>query len=690
MKISSNNAISFETNTQDNETRVATINSNNTMAYWHMVDTLYTNKQKAIVRELTANAYDEHEKFSITRPPQILGPTQLEPSLIIRDFAKGMSHEMVMSQYMTLFSSTKTLDNEQRGGFGLGCKTPFAYTSQFAVESYQNGIVSSYVIYRGQDPNSSSPQEVPLITHMGDFITDEPDGLKVSIPIEEKDFYKFNNEIKQVCWRFNPQPETNVELAKPETVISTEIFCLRRGNTGGRGNAIVGNIAYSLDASALGLPYDSPLYGIVNSPIDIYLSIGEISPTLNREAVSYKPETIKNILTKLSLVQATLRQTVQDKIKTAPTLWEAKLMYKRDIPEDIKSVLSNSPITWNDESVKQQPNVEGISCVRIYGKDPSRVTSPKLHWSRDSYVSLEKTKIFLLPDDLYWSSTEFWRRLKHNGLGSKYSDILLIKGTSTDFQVALDQLGYPPIEMTISAETLPLPPKPPRAPRASSSSSSPRKPPVKFKIYSYGRLTEVDVDLQAGGYYVLTSNNDPQAPENWKHYVGHPETLNNACQRHFGKTLVFVTKAQASKVVNDPNWKQVHHALEAHLTQLLKNPVYSINKQLRGILSQQSTAVDRFVDFFLQSQSLPLKPNKPFGRYLKERNRLKNILTPTENIDILLALLETSIPAPKKPIKTNIEELQDLVLETYPLMSEARSFNASAHWIQYINGVDSL
>ena len=195
MRVSTNLAV-FHDLDLPGETVVAGINASNTMAYWHMVDTLYPDKPKAIVQELSSNCYDIAHKCGVTRPPEIFGPTALDPNISFRDFACGMDHDFVMSKYMELFTSTKTGDDEQRGGFGLGCKTPFSYTDQFSVQSFQDNTVRSYLVFRG--PHPTSGQEVPMVTHLGTEPTEEPDGLKVTIPVEAKDFDRFNDAIRRI------------------------------------------------------------------------------------------------------------------------------------------------------------------------------------------------------------------------------------------------------------------------------------------------------------------------------------------------------------------------------------------------------------------------------------------------------------------------------------------------------------
>ena len=113
---------------------------------------LYSDKITAIIRELSCNAYDSHVVAGCPeRPFEVHFPNQHVNTFRIRDYGTGLSHEDVMGLYTTYMESTKQASNDQVGCFGLGSKSPFAYTDSFTVCSYFEGKKSTYNLFIGDE-----------------------------------------------------------------------------------------------------------------------------------------------------------------------------------------------------------------------------------------------------------------------------------------------------------------------------------------------------------------------------------------------------------------------------------------------------------------------------------------------------------------------------------------------------------
>ena len=97
-------------------------------------DKLYSNPIRSICREISCNARDAHREVGTPdKPIEIYLPNALDPHLKIKDYGPGITPERMDNVFIMLCNSTKNSDNVQTGGFGLGAKTPFAYTTQFSV-----------------------------------------------------------------------------------------------------------------------------------------------------------------------------------------------------------------------------------------------------------------------------------------------------------------------------------------------------------------------------------------------------------------------------------------------------------------------------------------------------------------------------------------------------------------------------
>ena len=97
-------------------------------AFKILSDGLYSDKIRAIIRELACNARDSHVAAGNTAPWDMHLPTYDENWFSIEDFGTGMSHEDVINVYSRYFASTKTASNDFVGQLGLGSKSPFSYT----------------------------------------------------------------------------------------------------------------------------------------------------------------------------------------------------------------------------------------------------------------------------------------------------------------------------------------------------------------------------------------------------------------------------------------------------------------------------------------------------------------------------------------------------------------------------------
>lgn len=161
--------------------------------FFHMMSsTLYKDQILAVVREVLCNAWDAHIEANITdRPVQI---TLTHDKFVIRDFGKGIHRNDIGPIYGVYGNSTKKNDGKQTGGFGLGCKAPFAYTDHFEVQSSHAGVRTIYNMSKSNAQTMGKPGIIPIAS----FPTTES-GLQVSIDIlNQKDFFRFQCLIKRI------------------------------------------------------------------------------------------------------------------------------------------------------------------------------------------------------------------------------------------------------------------------------------------------------------------------------------------------------------------------------------------------------------------------------------------------------------------------------------------------------------
>jgi hypothetical protein len=140
---------------------------------------LYSNPYLAIFREYTSNAYDSHIKAGQTRAVEIGLPGRLNPNLVIEDFGVGLSREGLRA-YGQYGLSSKTSNNDEVGGFGLGSKSGLAVAAQFTVQAVKDGLKNTAII--GFD---ESGHPVMKFLNEEPVPTDAHSGVKITIPTSE-------------------------------------------------------------------------------------------------------------------------------------------------------------------------------------------------------------------------------------------------------------------------------------------------------------------------------------------------------------------------------------------------------------------------------------------------------------------------------------------------------------------------
>ena len=303
----------------------------NSKAFKALIDGLYSNKAVSITREIWCNAYDAHvENGCADKPFKITYPSLFNNEFRVRDYGPGLSHEDIMGLYTTVFKSTKEDSNDGNGKWGLGSKSPFAYTDTYSVTSWHKGRKRTYSAVIGRDG-------VPTINLMGDELSTEPSGLEVCFPVDAGDVRMFADAATEVSLGFDVKPEGlkesrtfNVKVEGKNYKIGSFDFS---NQNGGKFYAKMGTVVYPVatghlttDSQAVNDIASFLSYGEV---VMMDFNIGDLEVNLSREGLSYgKNEcTVPNLERRiLEISQEILKDTV-DSINKAKTLREANSIF---------------------------------------------------------------------------------------------------------------------------------------------------------------------------------------------------------------------------------------------------------------------------------------------------------------------------------------------------------------------------
>lgn len=162
--------------------------------FMHMLSsTLYSDKILAVVRESLCNAWDAHiEAKRVDRPIEIM---LTRDKFTLKDHGLGIHHDQIGPIYGTYGASTKKHDGNQTGGFGLGCKSPFAYVDHFEVTSCHQGVKTVYRMTKSAAERGGKPGIIPLLS----VPTDE-EGLTMSFAIKDvNDYQRFEKLVRRIA-----------------------------------------------------------------------------------------------------------------------------------------------------------------------------------------------------------------------------------------------------------------------------------------------------------------------------------------------------------------------------------------------------------------------------------------------------------------------------------------------------------
>jgi hypothetical protein len=434
-------------------------------AFMILSDGLYSNKILAVVRELSTNAYDSHvDAGCVEKPFEVHLPTRLEPYFYVRDFGTSMSHENCMTLYTTYFRSTRNNSNESVGCLGLGSKAPFAYTDSFTVEAYLDGKKRIYAAHRDRNGN-------PTFSLLETVDTDEQNGIKVSMPVRSDDMDTFCREAQSVYRYFKVRPvitgNNMISFFKEDTLLKAEDNTWEF-NTGDSANKIImGQIAYPIDSDNISSRYvDEDKIGNFlwySSGLRLYVNIGDVDITPSRESLSYTQETKKNIRTLLEKVVNDIKDTVENTIKSQPTLYLARKKFL-DIESQCRSVKSameslNNAIEWNgqkifDAMIGNKISTKGLGIKQIY-KSGYR---SKAETNKDiENIPLRNDSLFFIDNCVRGGLGRIRQYLKENYGSNGYTvHIYTLSGDETvDNNRLLQVLGDATVNDVVLTESLP-------------------------------------------------------------------------------------------------------------------------------------------------------------------------------------------------------------------------------------------
>lgn len=475
----------------------------NGKAFKVLIDGLYSDKIRAVIREIWSNAYDSH--IAAGKPDVPFDchlPTVWEPYFSVRDYGVSLSHHDVMRLYTTVFESSKEDTNTQVGKLGLGSKSPFAYTDTFTVTAWLDGEKRMYSAYIGED-------YIPRISLMSAEESEEPQGLEISFPVKSDDVYDFRIAAQRTALGFDVLP--NIVGSDPIKKATRDVLAEGAGwklyttsDYGLRAHAKQGCVIYPIDPTAVvGLTLSQA--SLLKSCLFIDFPIGDLEITASREGLGYDEQTCKNIIARLETIETEITTQIEAKFTSAKTWHEALLLANElrssDIPESVRKLIDQ--VKWKGKGLPKTiyldtTKLRGVEVVKYHSGVMTRRRSLKKHASRGSfYIDPGNTRVYFHRSDAAPVPSALERIQLHWQTEAGSPDVLIVRAMpdSIGFKRFLVALGRIDPETFVDVTALPKVPK---------DASAHVRNPVKVREYDHHysdpkQWNQVDA---TGGVYV--------------------------------------------------------------------------------------------------------------------------------------------------------------------------------------------
>jgi len=334
---------------------------------------LYTDRILAVLREYASNAWDAHRMSGkADLPIKVVLPTDMNPTLIIRDFGMGMSEDTIFNVFTQYGDSTKRDSNVGVGMLGIGSKSGFAYSDTFTVISYHGGKKRTYVAVLDHT-------DIGTMSRLCEDDCGDEVGIEIQIPVKRQDLWLFNEKAKSLFRYFDPKPNINMSLPTIGRTTTKSGFINDDGSCyNSEWIAVMGCVPYRVNMSQIQADLEKiNIYQAVTKMSGgIFFDIGDVQISANREELKYTDATKNALVEKLAKVlQEYLVTLMKDLNSVATTDWEKRIK--------VMSIAAR----WQGSSLVLPDADRGLSGERVF------------LWNSSDSTKHPKTFIMLSPKE---------------------------------------------------------------------------------------------------------------------------------------------------------------------------------------------------------------------------------------------------------------------------------------------------
>jgi len=671
---------------------------------------IYKNPIQALTREITSNARDAHREVHAdpnnptTRetPIQITFPNEWCSDFQVQDWGPGISPDRMSDIYTQFGNSTKRNDNDETGGFGLGCKTPFAYGDSFTVTTVHEGIKYHYsaILDGGAGKMVLMSQEE----------TDEPSGTIVSVPVDQDDWDEFIEytmlatalwNVKPVLRGRKPAPEyPNIETyfgGEGWVLANTQDIRSIPGLDSGA-YAVVDGIPYKIERYSMG-DYDYSLYNAFTCSFHLYFEVGELDLAPSRDHLRYTKETKALILERIKKAKAELKAQIQEKIADAPSYYDAALAY-RNLKADTSSEVIElaGGVRWNDIPIKFEINISDVG-------DWAKMTK---YWLKFGEFKTKRTARTLHPfaENVLVLFNEDEKSVPRRGIeallkdpSNKYEVVEVItcpkQPTSREYRSHISWKPDYKVEYNLEVldrfrvgklSAFPMP-------KGRKGGGAGRRQAANGNImgYSFWKNRNGDICTNSvevsndGGVYIEADYKDRVYKTNDRE-VTTLDTL-RYLEELVGEDVVGFSKTRVKKL--DSSWRTLEEAVQEKVDEVLED--FTLDELRDARYSGEHDFMEKFRRLRRLADNLDVYKNQDsvLVSYIAASNEIVQTKKVANKIWKALRWLGYNI---SEPATVGLEDMYEKTLETYPLLRYIDVYNPTSEVadeiVRYINLID--
>ena len=312
---------------------------------------LYSDSIGSAIRETVSNSLDSHRRSKCNKAiiVSLLLNEEGNYEFSSEDFGTGLDADDVKNIISKYGMSTKRQEANSLGAMGLGFKSPLAYSSSFYFICRKDGMERKYLMYENENGNS--------IDLLYESPTRECNGVKVIIPVKDRDKHDFYYKIKeQLAYFENVFFNVNVNgntIDNEFKIHRTTHYQFSELLDVDVMHICLDDVYYPLDFNKLGT-------GIIKVPIGLKFSLNDgLIPIPSRESLLYNNKTKEIILDKIKLIAEEFISKYNNSIKEIENIQDVFKYYNQN----------NRNVNINDKS---------INTLELKKFSSTEINSPKL------------------------------------------------------------------------------------------------------------------------------------------------------------------------------------------------------------------------------------------------------------------------------------------------------------------------